>query len=91
MRTTADLNICNHSSTGEPGVGKTAVAEGLAQRIISGDVPSTLKGRRLMSLDMGALVAGEDVLRLFLQCNCVSSNSPLLILTEPPFYPRCEI
>jgi len=43
---------------GEPGVGKTAIAEGLAQRIISGDVPETLKNRRLMSLDMGALVAG---------------------------------
>lgn len=43
---------------GEPGVGKTAIAEGLAQRIISGDVPDTLKGRSLLSLDMGALVAG---------------------------------
>lgn len=43
---------------GEPGVGKTAIAEGLAQRIVSGDVPSTLKDRKLLSLDMGALVAG---------------------------------
>ena len=43
---------------GEPGVGKTAIAEGLAQRIVSGDVPDTLKGRKLMSLDMGALIAG---------------------------------
>lgn len=43
---------------GEPGVGKTAIAEGLAQRIVSGDVPDTLKGRRLLSLDMGALIAG---------------------------------
>lgn len=43
---------------GEPGVGKTAIAEGLAQRIITGDVPDTLKNRRLMSLDMGALIAG---------------------------------
>ena len=43
---------------GEPGVGKTAIAEGLAQRIISGDVPETLQGRRLLSLDMGALLAG---------------------------------
>lgn len=43
---------------GEPGVGKTAVAEGLAQRIISGDVPSSLKNRQLIGLDMGALVAG---------------------------------
>lgn len=43
---------------GEPGVGKTAIAEGLAQRIISGDVPDSLKQRRLVSLDMGALIAG---------------------------------
>lgn len=43
---------------GEPGVGKTAIAEGLAQRIVSGDVPETLKGRTLCSLDMGALIAG---------------------------------
>lgn len=43
---------------GEPGVGKTAIAEGLAQRIIAGDVPETLQGRQLMSLDMGALIAG---------------------------------
>ncbi|MBE6636023.1 MAG: ATP-dependent chaperone ClpB [Ruminococcaceae bacterium] len=43
---------------GEPGVGKTAIAEGLAQRIVRGDVPENLKGRSLFSLDMGALVAG---------------------------------
>jgi len=43
---------------GEPGVGKTAVAEALAQRIVAGDVPSALRNRRLMTLDMGALVAG---------------------------------
>ena len=43
---------------GEPGVGKTAVAEGLAQRIVSGDVPASLQGRILMALDMGALIAG---------------------------------
>ena len=43
---------------GEPGVGKTAIAEGLAQRIVQGDVPQTLKNRRVISLDMGALVAG---------------------------------
>ena len=43
---------------GDPGVGKTAIAEGLAQRIVAGDVPEALKGRTLVSLDLGALVAG---------------------------------
>ncbi len=43
---------------GEPGVGKTAIAEGLALRIANGDVPDTLKDRTLMSLDMGSLIAG---------------------------------
>ncbi len=43
---------------GEPGVGKTAIAEGLALRIVNGDVPERLKGKRLLALDMGALVAG---------------------------------
>lgn len=44
---------------GEPGVGKTAIAEGLAQRVIAGDVPEGLKNRRVVALDMGALVAGS--------------------------------
>ncbi len=43
---------------GEPGVGKTAIAEGLAHRIVTGDVPETLQGRRLVTLDIGGLVAG---------------------------------
>jgi len=43
---------------GEPGVGKTAIAEGLARRIVSGDVPDSLKNKKLLSLDLGALVAG---------------------------------
>ncbi len=43
---------------GEPGVGKTAVVEGLAQRVVAGDVPDSLKGRRLLSLDLAAMVAG---------------------------------
>jgi ATP-dependent Clp protease ATP-binding subunit ClpB len=43
---------------GEPGVGKTAIVEGLARRIVDGDVPETLQGRRVVALDMGALIAG---------------------------------
>ena len=48
----------NPALIGEPGVGKTAIAEGLALRIANGDVPDSLKDRRLMSLDMGSLIAG---------------------------------
>src|SRR5436309_2762043 len=59
---------------GEPGVGKTAIAEGLARRIISGDVPETLKNKRLVAMDLGAMIAGakyrgefEDRLKAFLK------------------------
>ena len=48
----------NPALIGEPGVGKTAIVEGLAQRIVNGDVPETLLGKRLLTLDIGALVAG---------------------------------
>jgi ATP-dependent Clp protease ATP-binding subunit ClpC len=48
----------NPALIGEPGVGKTAIVEGLAQRIVSGDVPDRLQGKRLVALDIGALVAG---------------------------------
>ena len=48
---------------GEPGVGKTAIAEGLALRIVQGDVPDSLKDKKLLSLDMGALIAGREVSR----------------------------
>ena len=46
---------------GEPGVGKTAIVEGLARRIIAGDVPDSLKEKRIVALDMGALIAGRQV------------------------------
>jgi len=45
---------------GEPGVGKTAIVEGLAQRIVSGDVPETLKNKKLVSLDLGAMLAVQS-------------------------------
>ena len=48
----------NPALIGEPGVGKTAIVEGLAHRIVSGDVPETLEGKRLITLDIGSLVAG---------------------------------
>ncbi len=48
---------------GEPGVGKTAIVEGLARRIVSGDVPDSLKDKKLLALDLGALVAGHEVPR----------------------------
>jgi len=48
----------NPALIGEPGVGKTAIVEGLAHRIVAGDVPETLEGRRIVTLDMGAVVAG---------------------------------
>ena len=50
----------NNPLIGEPGTGKTAIAEGLALRIANGDVPDSLKGRTLMALDMGSLIAGAS-------------------------------
>ena len=74
---------------GEPGVGKTAIAEGLAQRIIKGDVPESLKDKKLMSLDMGALIAGakyrgefEERLKAVLQEVSASDGGIILFIDE---------
>jgi ATP-dependent Clp protease ATP-binding subunit ClpB len=74
---------------GEPGVGKTAIAEGLAQRIINGDVPESLKDRQLISLDMGSLIAGakyrgefEDRLRAVLKEVMNSDGQVVLFIDE---------
>ncbi len=74
---------------GEPGVGKTAIAEGLAQRVINGDVPESLRDRQLLSLDLGALVAGakyrgefEERLKALLQEVTHGSGDIILFIDE---------
>jgi ATP-dependent Clp protease ATP-binding subunit ClpB len=74
---------------GEPGVGKTAIAEGLAGRIVKGDVPEVLKGKRVVSLDMGALIAGakyrgefEDRLKAVIKEVTDSSGQIVLFIDE---------
>ena len=74
---------------GEPGVGKTAIAEGLAQRIVTGDVPESLKERRLISLDIGALIAGskyrgefEDRLKAVLREVAEADGQVILFIDE---------
>lgn len=74
---------------GEPGVGKTAIAEGLARRIVSGDVPTSMKGKRLIAMDIGAMVAGakyrgefEDRLKAFLKEVTSSDGEIILFIDE---------
>lgn len=74
---------------GDPGVGKTAIVEGLARRIVSGDVPTSMQGKRLISMDIGAMIAGakfrgefEDRLKAFLKEVSESDGEIILFIDE---------
>ena len=78
----------NPAIIGEPGVGKTAIVEGLAQKIVSGDVPDSLLGKRIVSLDLGALIAGtkyrgqfEERLKIVMK-EIVQSDNVILFIDE---------
>jgi len=78
----------NPAIIGEPGVGKTAIVEGLAQKIVSGDIPDSLLGKRIVSLDLGALIAGtkyrgqfEERLKIVMK-EIVQSDNVILFVDE---------